>query len=50
MTVRERILALRVLEDIERDPVYAKHLGLTVKMKIINNKEENQNERGSKAK
>ena len=36
MTVKERILALRVLDNTERDPDYAKHLGLTVEMKKIN--------------
>ena len=33
MTVKERILAIRVMEDAERDPAYAKRLGLTTKLK-----------------
>ena len=33
MTVQERILTLRVLEDVKLDSDYAKRLGLSVKMK-----------------
>lgn len=33
MTTRERILALRLLEKQERDPEYAKRIGIQVKMK-----------------
>ena len=40
MTVRERILAIQVMEDAERDPAYAKRLGLKVKLKEINREKE----------
>lgn len=40
MTVQERILALRVLEDVERDPAYAKRLGVSVKLKPVLNEKE----------
>lgn len=33
MTVKERILAIQVMEDAERDPAYAKRLGLATKLK-----------------
>ena len=32
MTVRERILALRLLEKQERNPEYAKRIGIQVSM------------------
>ena len=38
MTVKERILAIRVMEDAERDPAYAKRLGVKVKLKKKHNR------------
>ena len=34
MTTRERILALRILEKQERDPEYAKRIGIQVDLKM----------------
>ena len=36
MTVRQRILALRLLEKQQKNPEYAKQLGIEVKMKERN--------------
>ncbi len=44
MTVRERILALRVLEAVEQDPDYAKKIGVSVKMVTL--REDDQKENG----
>ena len=33
MTARERILAIKLLEKQERDPEYAKQIGIQVNMK-----------------
>lgn len=37
MSVRERILAIRLIEMQERNPEYAKRLGIEVKMENKNN-------------
>ena len=33
MTTRERMLALRILEKAEKDPVYAKKIGVTATLR-----------------
>lgn len=38
MTVKERILAMRLADKACRDPVYTKQIGLSAKLKENNNK------------
>lgn len=41
MTVQERILALKLLERLDRNPEYAKRMGVGVEMRKKHPKEEN---------